>query len=80
MRRAIAILGFAGFLWAGAWSVDAQTLRTPTADAEKPPAPINGVERIEIRLLPYVAFGERPLFQAVGKEGAAIERDRLLKC
>ncbi len=46
MRRAIAILGFAGSLWAGAWSVDAQILRIPTADAEKAPAPINGVERI----------------------------------
>jgi len=46
MRRAIAILGFAGLLWAGASSVDAQTLRSPTADAEKPPAPINGIERI----------------------------------
>jgi len=46
MRRAITILGFAGFLWAGAWSVDAQTLRIPAADAEKPPEPINGIERI----------------------------------
>jgi hypothetical protein len=46
MRRAIAILGFAAFLWAGAGSVDAQTLRIPAGDAEQALAPINGVERI----------------------------------
>jgi hypothetical protein len=46
MRRAIAILGFAGFLWAGAQSVDAQTLSVPAADGEKAPAPITGIERI----------------------------------
>src|SRR5262245_18290232 len=46
MRRAIAILGFAGFLWAGARSVDAQTVVIPAADGEKTPAPINGIERI----------------------------------
>ena len=46
MRRAIAILGFAGFLWAGARSVDAQTVGIPAADGEKAPARINGIERI----------------------------------
>jgi hypothetical protein len=46
MRRAIAILGFAGFLWAGARSVDAQTAGVPAADGEKAPAPINRLERI----------------------------------
>ena len=46
MRRAIAILGFAGFLWAAAPSVDAQTLSVPATDGEKAPAPINGIERI----------------------------------
>jgi hypothetical protein len=46
MRRAIAILGFAGSLWAGARSVDAQTVGIPAADTEKAPAPINGIERI----------------------------------
>jgi len=46
MRRAIAILGFASFLWAGARSVDAQTTSTPAAGGEKAPAPITGIERI----------------------------------
>ena len=46
MRRAIAILGFAASLWAGARSVDAQTVGIPAADTEKAPAPINGIERI----------------------------------
>jgi len=46
MRRAIAILGFASFLWAGARSVDAQTTGTPAAGGEKAPAPITGIERI----------------------------------
>jgi hypothetical protein len=46
MRRAIAILGFASFLWAGARSVDAQTTGTPAAGGEKATAPITGIERI----------------------------------
>jgi hypothetical protein len=46
MRRAIAILGLAGFLWMGPQSVEAQTLRIPAKDTEPAPAPISGVERI----------------------------------
>ena len=46
MRRAIAILGFAASLSAGARSVDAQTISIPAANTEKAPAPINGIERI----------------------------------
>lgn len=46
MRRAIAILGFVGFLCLGPRSVDAQTVRVPAANAEQAPAPITGAERI----------------------------------
>jgi hypothetical protein len=46
MRRAIAILGFASFLWAGGRSVDAQTTGTPAVGGEKAPATITGIERI----------------------------------
>jgi hypothetical protein len=46
MRRALSILGFAGFLWLGSSSADAQPSGVPTTDVEKAPAPITGVERI----------------------------------
>jgi len=46
MPRAIAILGFVGFLWIDPRSVDAQTVRTPEAAVETASAPITGVERI----------------------------------
>jgi hypothetical protein len=46
MRRAIAILGLAGFLWMGPHSVEAQTVRIPAKGTEPAPAPISGVERI----------------------------------
>ena len=46
MRRVIAILGLAGAGWFGSPAVEAQTVRIPTTDAEKAPAPLSGVERI----------------------------------
>ena len=46
MRRAIAILGFAGFLCSGARSADAQPIGTPAAGGENAPAAITGIGRI----------------------------------
>ena len=46
MRQALPILGFAGFLCFGQSAAEAQALRNPASDTEKPPAPITGVERI----------------------------------
>lgn len=46
MRRTTAIVTFAGFLWVGPRSVDAQTVRIPAAGVETAPEAVTGAERI----------------------------------